>query len=129
MKKTIRTRTVVLLAGAAAVVGAALPLGALAAQGTDQPGYDVNARGLTVGTIPQALSPETEPDLIFVTGNSGTKGYVYKTDLNDPVPANPAAAAAFQAKVAGTDRVIPVFEEDGTTQIDTFTIHYSTPTQ
>jgi len=81
--------------------------------------YPTNAKGQTYGpNRPMAQ----EPDLIAATATNGRDGYVLRTDLEGPVPSTPAEALRMQAAQAGKDRVIPVYESDGTTQIGVFVI-------
>lgn len=73
------------------------------------PDYPTNASGLTYG----AHSDEKMPDLIAAMGVCGRTGYLRATDLEDPAPWVPGAG--------GTDgRILPLYESDGVTQIDTF---------
>lgn len=73
------------------------------------PDYPTNASGLTYG----AHSDEKMPDLIAAMGVCGRTGYLRAMDLEDPAPWVPGAG--------GTDgRMLPLYESDGVTQIDTF---------
>lgn len=85
-----------------------------------------NAAAQTFGSVIDAKSPDQEPDLIQAVGNSGKEGYVRQVDLNDPMPKSPEEAVA-QGKVTAEGRTIPVFEKDGKTQIDTFTVGGGAP--
>ena len=80
-----------------------------------------NQTGLTYGS---ALFSETEPDLILAEGISGNIGYVKSSDLNGPMPVSAYAAIQIQTSQS---RVIPVYESDGITVIDTFVIDATTP--
>lgn len=84
--------------------------------------YPKNAQGLTYGSDSYAKSPQDEPDLILATATNGKEGYVLRTDLEEPMPASPQEALKQQAARAGKDRVIPVYESDGITQIGVFTV-------
>ena len=52
-----------------------------------------------------------------------------RTDLEEPTPSSPEEALAQQAAQAGKDRVIPVYELDGTTKIGVFIISSSGMTE
>jgi hypothetical protein len=60
---------------------------------------------------------ERIPELIRAVGDSGIEGYVRFEDLEGPRPSSPEEALEF----SGTDRVIPLYAEDGRTVIDTYT--------
>lgn len=83
-------------------------------------GYPVNASGLTFGSSADALTPEAEPDLIQVEATNGRTGYSYRTDLEGPVPSSPAEALRMQAERGDATQTVPVYLEDGTTQIGVF---------
>ncbi len=73
------------------------------------PDYPTNASGMTYG----GRGDEKGPDLVAATGVCGRTGYLRATDLEDPAPWVPGAG--------GTDgRILPLYESDGVTQIDTF---------
>jgi len=91
--------------------------------------YPKNGQGLTYGSDSHAKSPQDEPDLILATATNGQDGYVLRTDLEEPMPATPQEALKRQAAQAGKDRVIPVYQLDGTTQIGVFVIGHGTVTQ
>lgn len=80
-----------------------------------------NQNGLTYGS---ALFSETEPDLILVEGISGNIGYVKSSDLNGPMPVSVYDAIQMQTSQS---RLIPVYESNGITVIDTFVIDATTP--
>lgn len=93
-----------------------------------KPVYPVNEHGLTYGSAADAVSPDTEPDLILVVTTTGEEGYAKKTDLDEANGTaaikefrSTAEALAWQEERAkrGTMR-IPVYERDGTTQIGVF---------
>lgn len=54
--------------------------------------YPVNESGLSYGSAAQAVSVETEPDLILAEGTNGKVGYVYSKDLNGETPKSPEEA-------------------------------------
>ena len=94
----------------------------------DKSEYEVNENGETFGTCRDVIYPEDEPDLIFATGDNGVEGYVRKTELDDDEMAKcetPEEAVRIQEereKNGNPPRVINVYESDGVTVIDTFTI-------
>lgn len=51
-------------------------------------------------------------------------GYVKSIDLNDPLPTTPDEAIEYQKNLPES-RTILLYESDGTTVIDTFTIVYN----
>jgi hypothetical protein len=46
------------------------------------PDYRKNAAGQSFGSLADATSPNTEPDLILVVATNGKEGYVKKTELD-----------------------------------------------
>lgn len=96
------------------------------------PEYPKNDSGLTYGSAADAISPETEPDLILVQATNGKVGYAFKKDIDrvDGTEAiesfkSPEDALAWQERQAlltDADRTIPVFKLDGTTKIGEFII-------
>ena len=81
--------------------------------------YQVNEFGLTYGSGMYADSFETEPDLIYAQGKDGNFGYVFKTDLQGPVPSTPEEALAIMER-RGTTWSIPLYLRDGRTVIGEF---------
>lgn len=81
-----------------------------------------NEAGLTYGSSLGRGTPEAAPDLVEVIGNDGKTGYVHKEHLFPELPESPAEALALSARSSG-EFTVPVFESDGTTQIDTFTVN------
>ncbi|MBU4555333.1 MAG: hypothetical protein KJ747_00480 [Actinobacteria bacterium] len=120
--------TLVTLAGLAALV--TVCVGAyhadnrtLTAARTSVPTSDLwptNASGHTYGTPTGTPYDYREPDLIKVCATNGKTGYSVRADLEGPTPASPEEALRLQAEQTGQDRVIPVFESDGVTQIGVF---------
>ncbi|GAB3774539.1 hypothetical protein FB382_003774 [Nocardioides ginsengisegetis] len=92
------------------------PRSALPWKNTDGP-YPVNQYGQTYGSD---FGRSNEPDLVLVTGDHGVSGYVLSRDLYPATPNSRAEARRQSAQVAST-RTIPVFDQDGTDQLDTFT--------
>ncbi len=97
------------------------------------PNFPVNANGQTYGSSLEAVSVETEPDLIAAIGIDGTEGYVLSKDLQEPSPKTPEEAvaqtkeiekAALAAKAKGSNivREIPLYDVDGRTVIGKFGI-------
>jgi len=63
---------------------------------TKAPNYPKNEKGQTYGSAGDAISSETEPDLISAVGIDGTMGYVLKKDLEGEMPKTPEEALAIQ---------------------------------
>lgn len=145
MKRIVSARRV--LAGVAAlVVGVTASLFAMNANAASEPGVDqsptvgseqapeagaespawpTNARGLTYGSSLFAESPDDEPDLILAYAEDGQLGYVYRDELNGPMPSSPEEALAQQAAMLAEypdGRSIPVYEADGLTKIGVFVV-------
>lgn len=87
--------------------------------------YPKNSNGYSYGAIGYAVIPDDcppseeysyYPDLIAVVNDDGLKGYVWKEDLFPPLPSNPAEAAEY----IGSSGPIPMYENDGITQIGYF---------
>jgi len=118
-----------------------------------KPTYEVNANGLTYGSVKTSDSPANEPDLIaVVTTNDlttadvsrlseaaaakietggGTPGYVLKKDLAEADGSNvknPAEAVKWMEGGAKIDHVVPVYKSDGVTQIGQFVVYGSDST-
>ncbi|WP_143102959.1 hypothetical protein [Agrococcus baldri] len=119
--------------GTAAAQGAFVlaPAGLSPADGADSataptPEYAVNAEELTYGSAADAISPDTEPDLILVEYSAGMTGYVLKSDLDGAQgpgdEATPEEVLAWQAVEGQSDRSIPVYDVSGQTIIGEFVI-------
>lgn len=110
------------LAIAGAVAGSAFAGGLLApTDGAIRPTYAKNEAGLSYGSLADATSPETEPDLILVETSDGKTGYAYKADLDNASGAaieSPEEAAAWEPKVTE----VPVYLVDGKTKIGVFVV-------
>lgn len=95
------------------------------ADGKTPPSYQSNDSGLTYGSAIEAVSPESEPDLILVVATNGREGYSYKTELDKATGAidfkSPEEAIAWQEANAGPIAV-PVYEKDGKTVIGEFVV-------
>ena len=118
----------------AQVPGLLSPGGITAGEGYDAepaqaPEYPRNEAGQTYGSGAEAISPETEPDLILVVDSTGHLGYVLKADL-DAVNGTAAAegfkspedALAWQNANAGKVSVLTVYSNDGKTVTGEFVV-------
>ena len=136
MKKLTRgaVMAISLLAGFSAVTAAVVAVGGSAvpyetngqaAPHTGRPN-SVNMNGQTYGTAGDKLYDEDIPDLIAVIGDHGIQGYVTKEDYmdDDGVTCPEEAVAYMEAKARGEipDQVWTVYEADGITPVDTFTV-------
>lgn len=97
--------------------------------GTTTTPYPTNAQGQTYGSALGATSPSDQPDLILATGRTSVgpvTGYVLATNLDAATGANvatPQAALAWmQAHAGGPGTSIPLYTENGTTVVGTFTV-------
>lgn len=85
--------------------------------------FPKNQYGQTYGSSADATSYETEPDLIAAKGVNGTKGYVKRTDLEQPFPKTPQEAVALMKQnLAHPTREIPLYDVDGKTVIGKFIV-------
>lgn len=126
------------IAGGAAAVGVVpallapdgvRPAAGIASTPQPAPHYKTNAAGQTYGSALDAISPETEPDLIMAVATNGMVGYVRKGDLdiaNGNVAAkrfsSPEDAVTWQETAGAHDRTIPVYAADGTGVVGTFVV-------
>lgn len=87
--------------------------------------YPVNTNGQTYGSGEYAKSDSDLPDLILVRLSDGREGYILKKDYIGP------SLSLDQVKALPTDSngnfvqqatTVPVYAQDGTTQIGTFTM-------
>jgi len=93
------------------------------------PVYPIDESGQTYGSSADAISRETEPDLICALGVDGIYGYVRSVDLNEEMPKTPQEALDQMAKNAAIGaRQIPLYAVDGKTVIGVFNIHNTQPT-
>lgn len=84
-----------------------------------------NERGQTYGSNLATTEYGGEPDLIKVESEDGKTGYVYKEDFYDTSnqPSNPEEALEYMKNLNKTKyRVIPMYDENGVSVIDTFKI-------
>ena len=88
--------------------------------------YDINESGQTYGTL---ANQENPPELVQVRGVNGLNGYAYLKDLRSAETGwevqNPEEAMVYMESLKarnGEDIIIPVYESDGKTVIDTFAI-------
>ncbi|WP_211220800.1 hypothetical protein [Paenibacillus terrigena] len=84
--------------------------------------FPKNNNGQTYGSIADATSPESEPELISAMGVDGTAGYVLKKDLDGELPKSPEEAIAIQNSRSPDGRDIPLYDVDGETVIGVFHI-------
>lgn len=125
-----------MLGGAAIAAGPMLfspagvtPPAGIQAVPKDAPTYPANSSGETYGSAADAVSPETEPDLIQAVATNGEVGYVRKADLDrangteaSATFKSPADALKWQETVGSVDQTIDVYARDGRTVIGTFTV-------
>jgi len=93
--------------------------------------WAVNADGETYG----AENENGSPDMVAVIATNGTRGYAYRTDLEDANGTtasktfkSPADALAWQEAIKGKDFVIPVYDSTGKTVVGEFVISPGTGT-
>lgn len=117
-----RVRPVLCVLAICAVVGAGVELAAIAGPanraGERKTVFPVNVHGMTYGSALDAVSPETEPDLIEAVLPDGTHGYVRSKDLTPAGPTTPADVATRIGRVRS--RSIPLYAVDGVTVIGSF---------
>ncbi|MCL2036205.1 MAG: hypothetical protein FWG83_02310 [Oscillospiraceae bacterium] len=92
-----------------------------------KPDYEVNENGETYGSA-MGVCPEDSPVLTAVVGDNGNRGYARTEDLMGEMPSSPEEALRIQEeriKSGDTKRVVNVYEKDGITIIDTFTMELS----
>ncbi|MDF9409889.1 MAG: hypothetical protein A4E53_00788 [Pelotomaculum sp. PtaB.Bin104] len=83
--------------------------------------FPKNQYGQTYGSSFYATSPETVPDLVAAVGMDDTKGYVKRTDLEQPFPKTPQEAIALNKQnLAHPTQEIPLYDVDGKTVIGKF---------
>lgn len=93
------------------------------------PSYPANQKGETYGSALDAISPDTEPDLIQAVASNGREGYVRKADLDQADGSaaaksfkSPADALAWQRSSGATDHAVNVYAKDGVTVVGTFLV-------
>ena len=79
--------------------------------------WATNPSGDTYGVVKEDGS---EPDLVAVIATNGEAGYAYTEELRGPDFANPEEALAWQQAHGSEVRTIPVYLEDGVTQVGEF---------
>lgn len=84
--------------------------------------YATNSFGQTYGSNIESTSPEQDPDLVLVIGDHGHEGYVRSSELYELAPTSPAEAVRDQSQAGEVVAELTVYERDGRTAIDTFTI-------
>jgi hypothetical protein len=82
----------------------------------------INEYGLTYGCHGHARMNKIKLDLYAVEGVNGVSGYVYATELDDPIPSSPEEAIEMMKNRSKDDKEISVYAVDGRTVIDTFII-------
>jgi len=91
----------------------------------EAPEFEVNENGNTFGSTIDVYRIEDMPDLTWVLGDNGLLGYAYTSELEvSQKPSSPEEAVRMMEERArnGYIRVVNVYESDGVTLIDTFTI-------
>lgn len=118
----------VVMACALGVAGAGAALGADGAP-RPLPAHGINDAGDTYGSAADAVSPETEPDLIAAEAANGRVGYVRKAELDEANGStaaesftSPEDALRWQESEGAEDRWVNVYELDGSTVIGAFLI-------
>jgi hypothetical protein len=87
------------------------------------PEYPTNGSGMTYGSLSDAVSPQTEPDLVAAVGDNGEEGYVKSSDIAPTIPLNPEAAVRAQnSDEYRKSKKVPLYAVDGSTVIGTFTL-------
>jgi len=87
------------------------------------PVFEINESGETFGSA-MGVAFEDLPELTLVEGNNGIIGYARTSEIHGETPSSPEEAGRIQEEIArnGGVRIINVYESDGITIIDTFTI-------
>jgi hypothetical protein len=80
--------------------------------------YPMNAAGLTYGPNRPLVE---DPDLMAAMATNGKVGYIYRKDLEGPMPRSPAEAVAGNARSL-RGYTVPVYESDGVTRIGVFQV-------
>jgi hypothetical protein len=92
---------------------------------TVAPTYPVNSQGETYGSAANAPSPSQLPDLIRVRADNGQIGYITRAAFLGP-QLTPQEVVTLPTDSRGNfvapSVVVPVFAQNGTTQVGTFTI-------
>ena len=89
--------------------------------------YPKNQRGQTYGSDALVDSPDEGPDLVSVVGDHGTCGFVLAEELAGPDFSSPEQALAWQSDVLRQGPPsIPVYDVQGETVVDTFTLSLGT---
>lgn len=85
--------------------------------------YPTSESDTTYGSLADAVSPETEPDLVAAVGDNGEEGYVKASDIAPLIPLNPEDAVRAQGSAEfRKSMIVPLYEADGSTVIGTFTL-------
>ncbi len=86
--------------------------------------YNINENNEIYGSELFLAEYNITPDLILAEGNNGKIGYVRYEDLNEETPNDLGEAIEYQSNLPDS-RVIPLYDSDGVTVIDSFTIYYN----
>ena len=87
--------------------------------------FDVNENGETFGSASDVIYVEDEPDLMAALGDNGKEGYIRKSEADGGVSecSTPEETVRkIEELTANGPRVINLYESDGVTVIDTFTM-------
>ena len=85
------------------------------------PTFGRNDDGQTFGSLKGVLDLDA-PDLIQAVASDGTEGFVLKTDLIEPLPADPQEAVRL-SEVKRSDRTIPLYDRSGKNILGWFVVH------
>ena len=91
--------------------------------------YKLNNKGESYGSGAVAVYVEDMPDLIRVLGDNDIEGYVYASEMIGEPPSSPEEAIRIQEERIlnnDTEKIINVYDCEGETVIDTYTIKLST---
>ncbi len=92
----------------------------------------MNENGETYGIETNSPYMSDQPDLIPAIGDNGKQGYVRNSELIGEAPSSPEEAIRIQEERRANGNppmVVNVYESDGVTVIDTFTIGSSEPSE
>ncbi len=89
--------------------------------------FPQNSAGQTYGSAADAQALADGPDLVAVVGDSGVLGFVYNEELNGSHFTTLAEALTWEAdRDAGKLVTLKVYDLDGQTVVDTFTLDNGT---
>ena len=84
--------------------------------------YGINAAGQSFGPQTYSAVLGYEADLVSVIGASGVSGYARRDDLLVPIATTPEEALTVYA--VQQVKTIPVYDSDGVTVLDSFSMTY-----